>query len=183
LQSAKESSPQALSKAPSPLRCAGAVHIASGATPRVGSPLWAKTSAAVFDSGSTTPHTARVVLRLGKWLVVLSLVLMIGGHWALLQSAAWIGMTAKFSQKETVAVALEKTFSGKYPCKLCKFVKAGKATEHKQELEKLEAKFEFTLVAGTCGVFPPRPFWHFTPQTEYVDARVDAPRPPPPRAA
>ena len=142
-----------------------------------------KTSAAAFDSGSIAPHTAHVLLRLGKWLVVLSLVLMIGGHWALLQSAAWIGMTAKFSQKETVAVALEKTFSGKYPCKLCKFVKAGKATEQKQDLQKLEAKFEFTFVSGTCGLFPPRPFRHFTPQAEYVEARVDAPRPPPPRVA
>ena len=136
---------------------------------------------AAFDRRSPAAHTAPVLLRLGKWLVVLSLVLMIGGHWALLQSAAWISMAAKFSQKETVAVALEKTFSGKYPCKLCKIVKAGKATEHQQDLQKLEAKFEFTLVSGTCGLFPPRPFRHFTPETEHVDARVDAPLTPPPR--
>ena len=138
---------------------------------------------AAFDRRSPAAHTADVLLRLGKWLVVLSLVLMIGGHWALLQSAAWIRMAAKFSEKDTVSVALEKTFSGKYPCKLCKIVKAGKATEHQQDLQKLEAKFEFTLVSGTCGLFPPRPFRHFTPETEHVDARVDAPRPPPPRLA
>lgn len=136
-----------------------------------------------FDSPPATLHTPRVVLRLGKWLVVFSLVLMIGGHWALLQSAAWIRMAAKFSEKDTVSVALEKTFSGKFPCKLCKMVKAGKETERKQDLQKLEAKFEFTLVSGTCGLFPPRPFRHFTSETEHVDARVDAPRPPPPRVA
>ena len=56
-----------------------------------------------------------LVVRLGKWLVVLALVVMIGGHWALLQSAAWVRMAVKFSEKETLVVALEKTFNGKNP--------------------------------------------------------------------
>jgi hypothetical protein len=123
------------------------------------------------------------VLRFGKWLVVLALVTMIGGHWALLQSAAWVRMAVKFSEKETLVVALEKTFNGKNPCRLCQFVKTGKASEKKQDLQKLEAKFEFTVHAETCGLFPPRPFRQFTLQSERAEVRAHAPLAPPPRAA
>ena len=123
------------------------------------------------------------VLRLGKWLVVLALVVMIGGHWALIQSAAWVRMAVKFSETEPIAVALEKTFNGKNPCELCQFVKKGKASEKKQDLQKLEAKFEFTLESGTCGLFPPRPIRHFAFVSERVEARAYAPLAPPPKAA
>ena len=115
--------------------------------------------------------------------MVLALVIVTGGHWALLQSAAWVGMAVNYAQSEPVSVALEKTFDGKHPCNLCKLVKKGKAAERKHAFQKLEAKFEFLTVAGTCGLFPPRPFRHFNPQTERADARVETPRPPPPRAA
>ena len=122
-------------------------------------------------------------IRWSKWLVVLALVIVTGGHWALLQSAAWVGMAVNFSKSHSVSVALEKTFDGKNPCNLCKLVKKGKAAEQRRDLQKLEAKFEFLAVAGTCGLFPPRPFRHFTPQTERAVARVETPPSPPPRAA
>nr|AGW45559.1 hypothetical protein [uncultured bacterium Lac161] len=122
-------------------------------------------------------------IRWSKWLVVLALVIVTGGHWSLLQSAAWVGMAVNYSKCEPIAVALQKTFDGQNPCQLCHFVKEGKAAEQKRDLQKLEAKFEFLTVAGTCGLFPPRPFRHFTPQTEGADARVETPPLPPPRAA
>jgi hypothetical protein len=108
---------------------------------------------------------------------------MIGGHWTLLQSAAWVRMAVNFSKQDSVGVALEKTFDGKHLCKLCKFVRAGKASEKKQELQKLEGKLDFHFLAGTCGLFPPRPSRHFTPVTEHADVRADAPLLPPPRTA
>ena len=92
-------------------------------------------------------------------------------------------MAVRYSQHEPVRVALQKTFDGKHPCQLCRMVKAGKAAEQKQELQKLELKLEFLPVAGTCGLFPPRPFRHFTPQSEPAVALAHAPPPPPPRAA
>lgn len=135
-------------------------------------------------TGRTAERTVRpVLLRLGKWLVVLSLVGMIGGHWALLQSAAWVRMTAKFSKHEPVAVALEKTFSGKFPCQLCKLVKEGKATEKKQDLQKLEAKFEFTADAGSRWFFPPRPIRHFIPESKPIVWLSQTPPTPPPEPA
>jgi hypothetical protein len=125
---------------------------------------------------------ARVFIRGGKWLVVLALVVTTGGHWLLLQSAAWVGMTVKFSQSESFSTALKKTFDGDHPCKLCQIVKAGKTSEKKRDLEKIDIKFEFTFVAGTSGLFPPRPIRHFIPETERAAARADAPLHPPPRA-
>jgi hypothetical protein len=124
-----------------------------------------------------------VLLRGGKWLTVCALVVLIGGHWFALQSAAWFGMAVNFSKTETVSVALQKTFDGKHACKLCKIVKAGKAAEKKQDLQKLEAKIDFQLVARSCGLFPPRPIRHFTPVSEQADGLVSTPLPPPPRAA
>ncbi|HEY0549306.1 MAG TPA: hypothetical protein VGF13_06855 [Verrucomicrobiae bacterium] len=122
-------------------------------------------------------------IRGGKWLVVLALVITTGGHWFLLQSAAWVGMAVSYSQSDSFATALKKTFDGDHPCNLCKMVKAGKASEKKRDLERLDVKFEFTFAAGTSGLFPPRPIRHFTPQTERAHARADAPLPPPPRFA
>jgi len=124
-----------------------------------------------------------VFARLGKWSVVLALVALIGGHWAVLQTAAWVGMAVSFSRTETVSVALEKTFDGRHPCPMCKLVKAGQAAEKKQELLKLETKFEFLTSAGSCELFPPRPIRHFTPDSEHAAVLTHAPLPPPPRAA
>ena len=128
-------------------------------------------------------HSAPVFARWSKWFVVFALIVTIGGHWAFLQSVAWVGMAINFSQSDSLGLALQKTFDGQHPCKLCKIVKAGKASEKKQDLQKLETKIDFQLVAGSCGLFPPRPIRHFTPVAEQADALVSAPLPPPPRAA
>jgi hypothetical protein len=125
---------------------------------------------------------ARVFVRVSKFFVVLALVMVIGGHWALLQSVAWVGMAVNFSKKDSFTTALQKTFDGKHPCPLCKLVKAGKASEKKQDLQKLEAKIDLQLVAGSCGLFPPRPIRHFSPVSECAASSGTAPLLPPPRA-
>lgn len=136
-----------------------------------------------IDSPDLAAHSAGVFARLSKWSVVVALVLVIGGHWAALQSAAWVGMAVSFARTDTFSVSLQKTFDGQHPCKLCKIVKAGKAAEKKRDLQKLEVKIDFQLVAGSCGLFPPRPIRHFAPVFEQADGLVSTPRPPPPRAA
>ena len=130
-----------------------------------------------------TLHHAFVFARWGKWFVVLALVSVTGGHWAFLQSAAWVGMALSYSKCDSMTVALEKTFDGKHPCQLCKLVKAGKAAEQRHDFQKLETKFDFLFVAGTCGLFPPRPFRHFTPQPQRAELLAQSPLLPPPRTA
>ena len=50
--------------------------------------------------------------RLFKWLVAGLLILTIGGHWAVLQSVAWVGMAVSYSQNASFKEALQKTFDG-----------------------------------------------------------------------
>lgn len=115
--------------------------------------------------------------------MVFALVIVIGGHWALLQSAAWVGMAVSFSRTDSMSVALQKTFDGKHPCPVCKIVKVGKTSEKKQAMQKIEAKLDFLTEAGSCGLFPPRPMRHLTPASKHADASRAAPLLPPPRAA
>jgi hypothetical protein len=91
------------------------------------------------------------VIQLQKWLVVLALVLSIGGHWAFMQSVAWVGMAVTYSKHASLSQALEKTFDGHHLCKLCKVVRAGKKAEGSSEL-KTELK-KFDLIAGTPTFF------------------------------
>ncbi len=121
--------------------------------------------------------------RIKQWLIVSLLVIVIGAHWAVLQSAAWAGMLVSYSRGATVQEAWSKTFDGQHPCKLCKIVKTGQASEKKTDRLKLETKLEFHHLAGTCGLFPPRPFRHCTPQSERADSLSLAPPLPPPRTA
>jgi hypothetical protein len=59
--------------------------------------------------------------------ILLALVLSLGLHWTVLQSAAWVGMVVSYSQDGTVLDALQKTFDGEHPCPLCKLVERGTA--------------------------------------------------------
>jgi hypothetical protein len=89
--------------------------------------------------------------------VVIALVLSTGGHWALLQVCAWTGMVVSYSQTESFTAALQKTFSGEHPCKLCKVVKEGrKAEQEKPATLKVETKFEFIFAAQVVTIYSPR---------------------------
>jgi hypothetical protein len=96
-------------------------------------------------------NIAVVLMRLQKWLVVAALVLSIGGHWAFLQSVAWVGMAVDYSKDTSLSQALEKTFDGHHLCKLCKIVRAGKKAENAKET-KIEFK-KFDLVSGSPTFF------------------------------
>ena len=79
-----------------------------------------------------------------KVVVVLALVVSLGAHWALLQSVAWVGMIVTYAQEATLAEAVRMTFDGEHPCRLCKVIKADRATEKKQDTEngQVGAKLE-----------------------------------------
>jgi hypothetical protein len=94
---------------------------------------------------------------LHRWLTVISLVILIGGHWAIVQTAAWAGMLVSYSQESTLSDAFAKTFDGQNPCNLCKLVRAGKGAEKEQNALKIEAKqLEFTHREPGCTLFPPQ---------------------------
>jgi hypothetical protein len=118
--------------------------------------------------------------RLAKCLVVALLVLATGGHWALLQTAAWVGMTIDYSQKDPFLVALRKTFDGKHPCQLCHLISKEKKSEEKKESKQPEIKLDFFPHVKDSGLNPP-PFPRVCEYVLAVLSRSESPPAPPPR--
>lgn len=73
---------------------------------------------------------------LAKSLLVLALVVSLGLHWGVLQSIAWAGMLASYSQDASFSEAWSKTFDGKHPCKLCTSIRKGRAEEKQQDQQR-----------------------------------------------
>ena len=80
--------------------------------------------------------------RLSKIITVFALVLTLGGHWALLQSVAWVSMCVRFAQQDSWRVALNKTFDGQHPCALCRAVQQGQQAEQEQPQRSLVQEFD-----------------------------------------
>jgi hypothetical protein len=87
-----------------------------------------------------------VLSRLPKILLVLALASSIGLHWAFFQTLAWAQMVISYSQNASLTEALEKTFDGKHPCKLCKNIAESKRSEKKSDSDLDLKKFEFSFV-------------------------------------
>ena len=85
--------------------------------------------------------------RLSQILVVAALVLSIGLHWAVLQSAAWVGMAVAYSvEKGSLTEGLSDTFDGNHPCRLCKAVYEGNKGKEKTEAKSPIKKLQVLIV-------------------------------------
>jgi len=82
--------------------------------------------------------------------VVVALVLTTGAHWATLQVGAWVGMFARFSEEGSVGEAISKTFDGKHACRLCRWVKEGRAAENGKNEQAPVTKMDPVLPTGEC---------------------------------
>ena len=121
--------------------------------------------------------------RLFQLCVAAALIIAVGGHWAVLQSVAWVSMAVNYSQTDSIDVALEKTFSGKNPCKLCLAVKEGKQEEKKQDLTKLETKLDLLCLRQFTFIHPALPSYLLPSTSDLALPRGEAPPTPPPRFA
>ncbi len=118
----------------------------------------------------------------GKRFVVLALVLVTGGHWALLQTVAWVRMAVSYSQESTLREALVKTFDGQHPCQLCKVVRHGERAAQNKDAPKPITKLDLFLGAKQVTLFSslrlPFQINSIAPMT----SRRDAPPTPPPKS-
>ena len=123
-------------------------------------------------------------IRLGKSLVAILLIITIGGHWALLQSIAWVSMVVDYAKEAPIAVAIARTFDGKHPCNICKFVKQGKETEKSQEAIKVKTKLDLWIPISQVTLPEANlAFVDFVPFDSLPLTRTDSPPVPPPRRA
>ncbi len=127
--------------------------------------------------------TNAVLLRLAKSLLALTLMVSIGGHWAVLQSVAWTTMfAANLSANDSLTEAVSKTFDGEHPCPLCCAIKAGKKSEKKSEAAAPELKkFEYVNESPRFVFAAPRVFTLLGSAMALPASLSFAPPVPPPR--
>ena len=121
-----------------------------------------------------------MVRRFARWLAVVLLIQMSGGHLLLLQTVAWGGMTISFAQTERLTAALKKTFDGKHPCKLCRMIAEEKKSDKKKELQQFETKIDFLCEVKALALFPPA-FDFVSLCFSALQPRTESPPTPPPR--
>lgn len=134
-----------------------------------------------IDAHGFDNYLFAVSSRLLRLLAVVTLACVLGGHWAILQSIAWVTMVAGYSQSEPLKEALVKTFDGKHPCPICKFVATGKKSAQKQETQKLLTKLDFFLASSPLRLVPPARDPLAFAMVRPAGARSDSPPTPPPR--
>lgn len=123
-----------------------------------------------------------MIRRFAHLLVVTALLAGIGGHWAILQSVAWVTMLADNLQTASVTEAVSNTFDGEHPCPMCKQIAAGKKSERKSDAPNLKAKkLEFANGSIAILLFAPVDFRLLSSIQVSTTSYSSGPPVPPPR--
>lgn len=130
----------------------------------------------------------RRIRHLAHLLLCIACLQLAGGHWVVLQVAAWTGMVVEYTAREGVVAGIEKTFDGRHPCSLCIVVSSGQLADKGdgKQTPKLMGKLvklESVLLPGV--ELPPVPVCAAVAWPEIVlvaSGRMDAPPTPPPLA-
>jgi len=91
--------------------------------------------------------------KLARAVALIAGLHILGGHWLLLQMAAWIGMFAVHTQDSSLSVAVSNTFDGKSPCALCEAVSSGQ--EEEREHQTFDVNFKVEAVLAVKVSLPP----------------------------
>ena len=126
---------------------------------------------------------ASLLPRIARLVIVGTICLSLGLHWALLQGVAWAGMLVSFASEGTVMEAVQKTFDGQHGCPLCKKVKEGSSSDRKQpqQVGQSMQKINAVLVEMTTLTAPAGNTFSFVPLHETLVQRTELPETPPPR--
>ena len=123
-----------------------------------------------------------VFVRLGKFLVVISLAATLGAHWALLQTVAWTTMLADNLRTHSLSESVERTFDGKYPCPICKAIAEGKKSEKQNVFALQLQKQEFPPPVENPVLFAPSDFQLLPRPADFLSESLpQKPLTPPPR--
>ena len=122
--------------------------------------------------------------RITLLVVLVAFIFSCGGQWAALQCVAWANMIREYSEVVPVGQAIEMTFSGKYPCEMCKIIAQKKESEN----AKVVALFQHEKKLLSSGIeVAPRPVslasQDFLAWSQTLQTRSEVPPTPPPRFA
>jgi hypothetical protein len=119
--------------------------------------------------------------RFAQMLCFAAVFQLLGGHWAILQTAAWVGMVIEYSANDGVQVALSKTFDGEHPCELCKSIARHTGSEKKHATQLEFGKINPIAQTGATLLLPPARFWYQQMNSRMVAGISRPPPVPPPR--
>lgn len=118
-------------------------------------------------------------------LAVGMLALSLGLHWGLLQTMAWTGMLVERVQTGSIWEAVETTFDGQHPCRMCLAVREAKSeTDRSQELPQWKlVKLDVFPVEAGMGWLREDPLGYALPGAVELGCatRDEPPESPPPR--
>ena len=115
--------------------------------------------------------------------MTVALACSIGLHWSLLQSVAWTSMLVSNLSTASFSQAVQRTFDGKHPCRLCKAIAEGKKSEKKSESALPLKKFEAWSQSLAIYLAPPALFPLIREADLVVQSLPHGPPTPPPRTA
>ncbi len=121
--------------------------------------------------------------RLTHLIVLAAFIFSCGGQWSALQCLAWVNMIHEYSQMVPLSEAVSMTFSGKYPCAMCKAIAEKKQSENSKALaiDKYAKKFFSPDSIEAAG--PQTAQLHYPDFTRSLLTRAEVPPSPPPRLA
>jgi hypothetical protein len=122
--------------------------------------------------------------RLTLFVVLVAFTFSCGGQWPVLQCVAWANMLREYSEMVPLTQAIQMTFSGQYPCPICKAIAEKKQEENTKFATtfKHEKKlFSPGVVVEARAVAISRQT--FTVRDQFLQTRSEAPPTPPPRIA
>lgn len=90
-----------------------------------------------------------------KVVLAAAVLLTSGTQWSFLQTFAWLNMTVSFSQEMSVGRAIERTFSGKFPCRICLLVERVNEQESESAILTKVEKHDWLNGAVELLLYPP----------------------------
>ncbi len=117
--------------------------------------------------------------RLTHLIVLVAFVFSCGGQWAAFQVVAWGNMICEYSEMVPLAQAVQMTFSGEYPCAICKAIAERKSTEQQKELTLLKAEKKFPLPIIIAPALPKIAGITYREPVFVFSSRVETPPTPP----
>lgn len=121
-------------------------------------------------------------------ICLLAMFLAGGGHWAVMQTAAWGRMLVEYSKSSGLITAIQDTFDGEHPCPMCKKIASGRQQEKRDAKEMPWCKPAkvpdlIGILASDVAIPPPAIRRPFLPDIFlHPPEMISQPPTPPPRA-
>ena len=122
--------------------------------------------------------------RLTLFAVLFAFVCSCGGQWPILRCVAWVHMIREYSEVVPLSQAVEMTFSGEYPCEMCKAIAEKEQSDSAKVFTVEKHQKKLSPQSFVLNLLSPRicrPGFGF--YREFFQTRSDVPPTPPPRLA